>query len=87
MGHADFEPKRNRLSAGVWGVRRQQMEWLTLPGLLVKFSKIILVTLIFFENFANTQIFIKWSEGESKISWGNFFRSIQVVFSRVSETY
>lgn len=62
MGHADFEPKRNRLSAGVWGMRRQQMEWLTLLVLLVKFSKIILVTFIFIENFANRQIYVKWSE-------------------------
>lgn len=63
MGHADFEPKRSRLSAGVWGMRRQQMEGLTLLVFLVKFSKIILVTFIFIENFANAQIYIKWSEG------------------------
>lgn len=61
MGHADFEPKRNRLSAGVWGARRQQMEWLTMLVLLAKFSKIILVTFIFIENFANAQ------------TWGRFF--------------
>lgn len=39
------------------------MEGLTLLVLLVKFSKIILVTFIFIENFANVQIYIKWSEG------------------------
>lgn len=61
VGHADFEPKRNRLSAGVWGTRRQQMEWLALLVLLVKLSIIILVTFIFIENFTNTQICIKWS--------------------------
>lgn len=63
MGHADFEPKRNRLSAGVWGMRMQQMEGLTLLVLLVKLIKIILVTFMLIENFANTQIYIKWSEG------------------------
>lgn len=85
MGHADFEPKRNRLSAGVWGMRRQQMEWLTLLVLLVKFSKIILVTFIFIENFANRQIYVKWSEGF--FLEGIFFISIQVAFSRVSGVY
>lgn len=75
VGRADFEPKRNRLSAGVWGTRRQQMEWLTLLVLPVKFSKIIFYiywkVFIFIENFANMQICIKWSE--VFFSLGDFF--------------
>lgn len=46
------------------------MEGLTLLVLLVKFSKIILVTFIFIENFANAQIYIKWSEGFLKVFKG-----------------